>query len=228
MTTQDFISKAKFKHRDRYDYSLVEYTGTFNKVIIVCKEHGEFLQRPNNHLNKQNCPKCAGKIPTRVVMDKNTILPKNSKAIILANGKYVLIDEEDYERANQYNWYLQSKKYASTRINSTVVLMHRFILGVTDPNIHVDHIFHNTLDNRKSQLRICTRSQNQMNRAPHLNKFKGVYWIKARKKWRAEIKKEGIKYHLGYFLVLENAARAYDTKAKELHKEFAYLNFPSK
>jgi very-short-patch-repair endonuclease len=56
----DFIENSKIKHNDKYDYSLVEYKNNITKVIIVCKEHGEFKQVPSSHLRGQGCPKCYG------------------------------------------------------------------------------------------------------------------------------------------------------------------------
>lgn len=60
LTTEEFIEKAKLIHGDRYDYSLVEYTGNKNKIRILCKEHGVFLQTPSNHLNSHICVYCSG------------------------------------------------------------------------------------------------------------------------------------------------------------------------
>ncbi len=56
--TKSFIEQAINIHGDKYDYSLVNYIGPLNKVIIICKEHGQFEQRPSNHLNDYECPKC--------------------------------------------------------------------------------------------------------------------------------------------------------------------------
>lgn len=53
-----FVNKAREIHGDRYDYSKVAYNGYDNKIIIICKEHGEFLQTPHNHLNGNNCTMC--------------------------------------------------------------------------------------------------------------------------------------------------------------------------
>ena len=58
-TLSIFIKKAKNVHKDKYDYSFVEYSGSRTKVKIICKEHGEFEQTPFNHLQGQDCPKCA-------------------------------------------------------------------------------------------------------------------------------------------------------------------------
>lgn len=59
-TTQDFIAKAKIVHGDKYDYSKVNYTGTYNHVTIICPAHGEFKQQPKMHLRGQRCAKCVG------------------------------------------------------------------------------------------------------------------------------------------------------------------------
>jgi hypothetical protein len=58
-TTEEFVEDARKVHGDKYDYSKVEYNGVFENVLIICREHGEFWQRPNNHLNGSLCPKCA-------------------------------------------------------------------------------------------------------------------------------------------------------------------------
>jgi predicted GIY-YIG superfamily endonuclease len=59
LTTKNFISKANQKHKHIYDYSLVNYIHSHFKVKIICKEHGIFEQKPNNHLSGQGCPSCA-------------------------------------------------------------------------------------------------------------------------------------------------------------------------
>lgn len=59
LTTQEFIKKAKQVHGDKYDYNKVRYAGTYEKVTIICSEHGQFLQTPVLHLQGQGCPKCS-------------------------------------------------------------------------------------------------------------------------------------------------------------------------
>jgi hypothetical protein len=95
----------------------------------------------------------------------------------------------------------------------------------------VDHINHDTLDNRRANLREATTSQNKMNerrRKDNTSGFKGVAWHKGRRKWCAHIGKDRVKYYLGYFLVVEDAARAYDAEARKRFGEFACVNFPIK
>ena len=70
LTTEEFIKKAKAVHGDKYDYSKVEYVTNRTKVCIVCPEHGEFLQRPSDHINGHECPQC-GKEKNKKSRSKN-------------------------------------------------------------------------------------------------------------------------------------------------------------
>lgn len=96
----------------------------------------------------------------------------------------------------------------------------------------VDHINSNPLDNRKSNLRIVTRQQNNWNASKTKvknniktsSKYKGVYWAGNDNKWRVEITKDCKRYRMGYFKNEEDAARAYNLKASELFGEYAKLN----
>lgn len=106
--------------------------------------------------------------------------------------------------------------------------MHRFIMDAPKGQ-QVDHINGNKLDNRKSNLRICSHSENLRNqRKPKDNKsgFKGVSWHKGAKRWCAEIRSNGKRHHLGYFDTAEDAAKAYDIAATLIHGDYARLNFP--
>ena len=91
----------------------------------------------------------------------------------------------------------------------------------------VDHINSDSLDNRRSNLRVCTVSQNNMNSAIGRNNksgYKGVSWDKTNKKWRAGIKAKGKSVSLGSFNSKKDAARAYNEAAKKAYGEFAKLN----
>ena len=152
--------------------------------------------------------------------------------IKLTFGKFAVIDAEDYDRVNQYNWCAVEDThcwYAHTfKRDGSPMAMHRLILNAPK-GLLVDHIDHNGLDNRKSNLRLCTNRQNQQNRRPTRgsnSRYKGVHWCNFHKKFRARITHNGIRLHLGYFEDEIAAAKAYDKKAKELFGEFAYLNFP--
>lgn len=75
MTRDEFIEKAKLKHGDKYDYSLVEYKNNKTKVCIICSTHGEFWQNPKNHLGGKGCPKCANRsVTTEYFIEKAKLI----------------------------------------------------------------------------------------------------------------------------------------------------------
>ena len=153
------------------------------------------------------------------------------RRIPLTQGKFALVDDGDYDWLNQWMWYYSKNGYAA-RKNGKIVYMHNAIMN-TPPGFHTDHKETGKqdygLDNRRSNLRICTVSQNLANRGPQKNNtsgYKGVEWYKSRSNWRAKIKSAGKFVHIGYFKTAEEAAKAYDVVAKRLFGEFAFLNFP--
>lgn len=92
ITTDEFIAKAKLIHGDKYDYSKVEYIGALKKVCIICPDHGEFLQTPNNHTQGQGCPKCKG--------DKIRERFSSSKEEFIKKARKVHKDKYDYSKVN--------------------------------------------------------------------------------------------------------------------------------
>jgi len=164
----------------------------------------------------------------------------------------VLYDAEDHDKVSAHRWFgskdRTNKFYVVARIphpdggwycspnghkqrRQAGLQIHRLIMDAPK-GMCVDHINGNPLDNRKSNLRICTRSENMRNRGAQKNNtsgYKGVSWHKHKKKWGCKINKHnGKQIHVGYYKDKEEAARAYDKKAKEFHGEFAKLNFPEK
>ena len=102
-----------------------------------------------------------------------------------------------------------------------------FILNLSDLPC-VDHQDRNSLNNHLSNLRWCTRKENQQNMSKHKNTssvFKGVCFYKPLNKWKAQIRYNGQRIHLGYFTNESEAGRAYDQKAIEFFGVFAKLNF---
>ena len=105
--------------------------------------------------------------------------------------------------------------------------MHRLIAKTPD-ELFTDHINGDQLDNRFENLRICTKSENGMNRGAMANNtsgFKGVSWINKYKKYRAHISVSKKNIHLGYFDDPVTAAHVYDQAAKKYHGKFANVNF---
>lgn len=156
------------------------------------------------------------------------------KKIKLTKGKYALVDNEDYDFLSKYKWFAQSHSqsdtlfYAKTRYIYKTIAMHRLLLGAK-PDQFVDHINGNGLDNRKNNLRFCTRRQNSINSKLSIRNtsgYKGVCFYKNVKKWAARIGNSTSKgnYHLGFFDSKEQAARAYNKEAKERYGDFAYIN----
>lgn len=158
------------------------------------------------------------------------------KELILKNNVTVLLDDDDYEWAiEQPKWGYNIRKQKSGELYFQVGnkngLLHRQLLNVTDPKIEVDHIDHDNLNNQRSNLRLCTNQQNQLNTRKRSNtssKFKGVYWIKQTQKWRAHCTINGKLKHIGLFTDELEAALAYDNFVKTLPNiEFRVLNFPN-
>lgn len=152
------------------------------------------------------------------------------RSIPLSRGKHAIVDDDDYDRVMQYRWHCRRDGYAGTHlgIRRSSALLHRFILGITDPAIQVDHIDLDKLNCRKSNLRVATHQQNQRNREKyHRNTtgYKGVFRHPSTQKWRAMITVNGKCVHIGYFHDIEDAARAYDHAACEYFGEFARTNF---
>lgn len=133
---------------------------------------------------------------------------------------YALVDLE-HVYVGDLAWRI-SNGYVMGFKNGKNVRLHRLVMGAK-PGEVVDHINHNLLDNRSSNLRICTTSENMRNIKK--DKLKGVSFYKRDSRWSAYITFNYKKIHLGYFETAEQAAKRYDEKAKELYGEFACLNF---
>lgn len=149
-------------------------------------------------------------------------------------GTVAIVDIADYDLVMQYRWRIVTSArkgkeygpYASTLAggSSRNTFMHRLLTGWE----LTDHIDGNGLNNRRSNLRSATQSQNMCNTSSRggSSQFKGVSWVKSKEKWRAEIAINHKRTHLGYFTDEIKAALAYDAAAVRLHGGFARLNFP--
>jgi len=153
------------------------------------------------------------------------------KNILLPNGKFALVDDEDYDKLNQFKWYI-SDGYAvrdvlPRGIKHQTIRMHRMIVN-TPKGMDTDHINMDRLDNRRENLRVCNRSQNMLNTKAHSDNasgMKGVSWDKKKRKWRARIFINNREKWLGYFDQIIDAAHAYDEAMLNRSSEFARTNF---
>jgi len=153
------------------------------------------------------------------------------KLITLTQGYFAKVDDKNYEWLNQWKWRINKIRkycYACSHTKGPhnlrkTILMHRLIMN-TPKGMQVDHIDHDGLNCLEENMRNVTHGQNQMNRIPMgYSKYLGV--TKHYKQYRASIQTNKIIYRIGCFSTEEEAARAYDIKAKELHGEFANFNF---
>jgi len=143
----------------------------------------------------------------------------------------IIIDPEDEWIIEKYGWYLSGskKKYLMACFDGKHYLLHRFMMGVTEPKVMVDHRNQNTFDFRRENLRICTNSENLCNRGKQKNNttgYKGVYKTKNSFKnpYYSRITHNKKDEFLGYFPTAEAAALRWNEAAIKYHGEFACLN----
>lgn len=130
------------------------------------------------------------------------------------SGKRFIIDIEDVEKCKSHTWHVQHTdvhNYCATKDGKSVLLLHRYLIEPPN-NMVVDHINGNTYDNRKSNLRICTRQENSMNqamRSDNTSGYKGVLWYHYNgvDKWQATIQVNKKKISLGYYEKLEDVIK---------------------
>lgn len=169
----------------------------------------------------------------KIDKDKNITIFGDYAEMQVSEDKVTLIDLDDVDKCSQYNWSLFPRGQVKTtifeyKVKKTIQL-HRFVLDAPD-GMEVDHINHDVLDNRKQNLRVCTHSDNMGNMiSPNIlqkgktSKYKGVRKA-SRKTWNAKIRANHKIFDLGLFGSENEAAEAYNEKAKELFGDYAYLN----
>ncbi len=154
------------------------------------------------------------------------------KRIPLSQGKFAIVDNEDYLTLSKVKWFYGGDGYAAREVSTgkgrqarRCEKMHR-VINKTPKGMDTDHINNDKLDNRKCNLRTATKSQNDCNRRRQRNNtsgFKGVSFHKSSGKWTARIALHRKMHNLGLFPTPELAHKAYCKAAKELHKEFARI-----
>lgn len=158
-----------------------------------------------------------------------------SVSIPLTKGKVALIDQQDLDRVSPFSWHASYMPdgdcfHAATSVRTSgrkaTVTMHRLLMCF--PLVEVDHVNRDPLDNRRCNLRLVSRAENARNRrgwSRARSPFKGVSEHKHSGRWQARIYC-GRAFFLGLFATQVEAALAYDRAARDLHGDFACLNFP--
>lgn len=151
----------------------------------------------------------------------------------LTKGQVTLVDDDDLPLLLQYRWQAKLRRngmyYACTSIDGRTVYIMDVLLSVPH-GMMADHINRDTLDNRRSNLRIVTPAKNAWNRNAMrgtASGYKGVSWNVDAKQWSARITVRGRREHLGYYDDASEAAYAYDNAARIYYGEFAVFNFPN-
>lgn len=157
-------------------------------------------------------------------------LDENTRIIPLTKGFVTLVDKDDYERLMRWRWcvsVISGRPHAVRMCPMTrrLIYMPREILGlIAGDRREVDHKNHDTLDNRHSNIRIANRAQNNWNTRRHRDNtsgFKGIDWRKKERRWRARLQVNGKRIHLGLYLDVEAAVKAYRDASKQLQGEYA-------
>lgn len=149
----------------------------------------------------------------------------------------IYFDDKDEEFILSYSWHISKKGkrgifYAQTSIKREArwrtFMLHRLLLGISDPKIFIDHEDHNGLNNQRYNLRVSTVKQNCSNQRTQLRTksslYKGVYLTRNVNPWRAHIMVNRRDLHLGYYAIETDAALAYNEAALKYFGEFANLN----
>ena len=157
------------------------------------------------------------------------------------DGRFTIVDAQDADAWEGCSIWCQPQRlknyeqfYATVRVGGRRVYLHRVLLGVGQfsvQDVMVDHVNDDGLDNRRSNLRTCSNSQNQAKRrlavtVETYSTYRGVTWHKQRGRWQAGIKVNQKSLHLGLFDSETEAALAYDRAAIEHFGQFASINFP--
>ena len=156
-----------------------------------------------------------------------------TQVIQLTRGQAAQVDDEDYEMLSAYKWQAQpcGKTFRAVHSSRSNRIDMARMITAAQPGQYVDHKNHDTLDNRRANLRLCTASQNAANSVRSTcwkNPYKGIAQSREKSlknpRWFAFIRVQGERHYLGCFKSPEEAARAYDAAAKKQFGDFASIN----
>jgi hypothetical protein len=195
-----------------------------NRPMLMCRFKGHFEGKWRQVMLDNSCGNFYPSSNFKLGMYTQRVIPVTFR-------KFAVVEEADYYRLSKYRWYAAvgtNTFYAARKRRGKRIFMHREIMRPGEDMV-VDHIDRDGLNNCRSNLRLCTVGENCRNavgNAGAMSKYKGVGWHKRIKKWTATVQANKKSYHLGYFSDEIEAAKAYDARARQLHRQFAYLNFP--
>jgi len=200
--------------------------------VLVCVNHpdahGQLVRVTPRGVCRNFRRRCKRSTRTR----PPTSTDPNVRYIPLTKNQFAIVDAADYERLSRYTWsasHCGRTFYAARNAGGRPVLMHRMIMRPPKGMV-VDHIDGNGLNNRRSNLRICTRAENNRNRRPApggSSRFRGVYRCRTADRWIANLSVNNRTVYVGLFADEVEAALARDAAARKHHGPYAWLNFPN-
>ena len=229
-TQEDFIRESTEIHGNTYDYSKSDYITSDTKLVIICKVHGSFLQKPYNHIRrKQGCNQCG--IETNIIKQKgkrklfgeylNILNMQDSKEkfnLLFTYNPETGEFKSKFNKNTNINW----AGYQTTYINRQMYRTHRIIWTMMTEKIpdEIDHINHNRSDNTWVNLRNVTHIENTRNRTLNQNSKTGVMGVTltAFNKYKAAFYIENNTEVFGYFDTIEEAGQILIKKRKEYGK----------
>lgn len=149
--------------------------------------------------------------------------------IPLTQGKFAMVDDQDYPLVSKFKWHAHFDKYnwyAARKVNNGHIRLHNFLMEPPQ-GVFIDHKDRNGLNCQRANLRICTHQQNSINKRIYKSNksgFKGVSWRPKLKKWIAQARLNKSVQYLGLFESARDAALAYDRAAERNYGEFAITN----
>lgn len=232
-----------------FDFLAKVFYNMFEEVANPQKAKENYMtgKHQSNRLRCESGPSLKGSLPSPFMVlrgllshlgrfafppPERNLMPH--RIIELTQGYTTLVDAADYDWVSKHRWRYhnggRAVRWQNMNGKTQTLFLHRAVLehhGVCLDGLQTDHRNRCPLDNRRSNLRVATHSENMQNRSMHKNNssgFTGVWWSREKKKWVAELRANGRKHYLGAFTDIDKAARAYDQAALELHGEFATLN----
>lgn len=183
-----------------------------------CNKHYQSVHKYGHPFGSQRKRTC------QFILDGKTL------KILTAKGDVILADSSDYDVLSHHSWCVSKTGYAVARIKGKVVKMHRFLVSECDENHEIDHMNRNRLDNRRENLRICTRGENAKNLGPKIgNKLRQVGIRKNENgRYVVRITSDRMYHHIGNFTSLEEAVDARIKAEKKYHGHFGSHESASK